>query len=157
MMRRVLMCSVMLYTSTAWTQNAVTSAGAQGAGGDLLVAWSIGEPIIATGTSASVVATQGFHQPPADFNVAVILRAGTPATWQLYPNPTRDILRFSTTEQNAYHAEVINAVGQRTHLWPITASNGQWSVGELASGAYHLRVLDRAGNELRSLEFIVTQ
>jgi len=122
-----------------------------------MVAWTIGEPIIATGTGTTVIATQGFHQPPSDFNTSVLLRAEGSAAWHLFPNPTRDILQFSTTEPTAYQAEVINDVGQRTLLWPIIASQGLWKVDGLASGAYHLRVMDRSGNELQTLEFIVSQ
>lgn len=142
---------------SARAQSVLASGGTKGNAGNLSVAWTVGEPITPTTAGIGLIATQGFHQPPSDFNTWVLPRPTEPDVWQLYPNPTRDLIQFSTTAPNAYQAEVIDAVGHRTLLWPINAARSLWSVDGLASGAYHLRVLDRSGNELHTLEFIVSQ
>lgn len=147
----------LLCASSAMAQQALASAGGEGSGGGLHVAWSIGEPIIATGTSANIVVTQGFHQPPTDFSTVIIPVADNDEAWQLFPNPTRDALHLITTDAKAAQAMVINALGQRVALWPIQSASATWSVETLASGAYHLRVLDNTGAELHTFEFIVTQ
>lgn len=137
-------------------QQVTAAAGGEGVSGGLRVAWTIGEPVVATGTAANVVATQGFHQPPSDFSTAVVPITSI-ADWQLYPNPTRGLLQLSTTSSEAHHAVVLNALGQRVDTWSINASANAWSVDHLASGAYRLRVFDRSNTEIRTIPFIVSQ
>ena len=137
-------------------QQVMASAGGHGSGAGLQVAWTIGESIIATGTSANIIATQGFHQPPADLTT-VIIPPVTNADWQLFPNPTRGTLHLSTSALEADHAQVINAFGQRVAIWPIIASTGAWDVNTLAGGSYRLRVFDHDANLLQTLSFIVVQ
>ena len=156
MSRVGLICFTCLVALHADAQAVVTASGGQGIGPDLHVAWTMGELIIVTGTSANTVATQGFHQPPADFTTAIV-PINVNSDWQLFPNPTRSLLRLNTSSSEAHHADVLNALGQRVARWSIHASSTAWSVEGLASGTYRMRVYDRSENELSTLPFIVTQ
>lgn len=140
----------------AQAQQLTATAGSHAVAGDLSVAWSIGEPIIATGNGANVITTQGFHQPPADFTT-VIVPVTSNADWQLYPNPTRGVLQLNTSSTKAHLAVVLNALGQEVRTWPINAASTLWSVHDLASGSYRLYVFDRNGAALQTLSFIVAQ
>lgn len=137
-------------------QTILGAAGSEGVAGVLHIAFTIGEPVIATGTSANTIITQGFHQPPSDFSTAVVPITSN-ADWQLYPNPTRGLLQLITTSSEAHHAVVLNALGQHVDTWPINASTNAWAVDHLASGAYRLRVFDRSNTEIRTIPFIVSQ
>lgn len=110
----------------------------------------------ATGTNSTIIATQGFHQPPPDFST-VIFPGTANADWQLFPNPTRGSLQLHTTSSAAHHAVVLNALGQRVDSWWIHATANTWSVDHLASGAYRLHVFDRNNTALSTIPFIVAQ
>lgn len=145
----------LIMASGASAQHVLISAGGAGTGANIEVAWTLGESLIATGTSASTIATQGFHQPPGEFSTAVVPVSAN-ADWQLFPNPTRRLLHFTTTSSEVHHAVVLDAVGQHVGTWSITGPTNTWSVDHLASGTYRLRVVDRNSNELHTLSFIVT-
>ncbi len=156
MMRTAILVLAAMLTQNARAQTVLASSGSEGNGGGLHWAWTIGEPMIATGTSPAVIVTQGFHQPPADFSTVVVPVTAN-ADWQLFPNPTRDLLRLNTTASEAHHAVVLDALGQHVAMWSGITSTNSWSVDHLASGAYRLQVFDRGNNELRTIPFIVTQ
>lgn len=156
-MKPLVLIAVGLFAGrSAVAQQVFATAGDAGAGTGLQVAWTIGEPIVNTGTSASIIATQGFHQPPADFSTAIV-PVTTNADWQLFPNPTRDLLQLNTTSSDAHHAVVLNALGQRVGAWPINTTASVWPVDHLASGAYRLHVFDRNNTEIQTIPFIVAQ
>ncbi len=155
MKRTALMGLGIIMASGASAQHVLAPAGSSGTGPGLEVAWTIGEPLITTGSSASTIATQGFHQPLTDFSTA-IAPVSDNTDWQLFPNPTRGLLQLTTTSSEAHHAIVLNALGQHVGAWSISEPINTWRVDHLASGTYRLRVVDRNNHELHTLPFIVT-
>lgn len=154
MMRTVVLLLAAMLLLNVHAQTVLASSGSEGSSGGLQWAWTIGEPMIVTGTNPNVIATQGFHQPPADFSTAVVRPDDTRPDWLLFPNPTREFLHLRTTSTAATHALVLDALGRQVAHWAVEQQ--AWSVAGLAAGTYRLRLLDRNGDELHTLEFIVT-
>lgn len=154
MMRAAVLVLVAMLVLNVHAQSVLASSGSEGNAGGLQWAWTIGEPMTVSGTSPTVIGTQGFHQPPADFSTAVVRPDDTRPDWLLFPNPTREFLHLRTTGTAATHALVLDALGRQVAHWAVQQQ--AWSVAALAAGTYRLRLLDRNGAELHTLEFIVT-
>jgi hypothetical protein len=111
--------------------------------------WTIGEPVIATLTSASenVLMTQGFQQPDYTPGGCIMVHTtdiGNPAfELQLFPNPVQSELTISSREAIPYdvHITCINLLGQM--IFESQLSTGELQikkdVSELSSGVYMVR------------------
>lgn len=111
--------------------------------------WTIGEPVIATLSSASenVLMTQGFQQPdytPAGCIMVHTTDIGKPAfELQLFPNPVQSELTISSREAIPYdvHITCVNLLGQMMFRSQLSTGDLQIkkNVSELASGVYMVR------------------
>ena len=111
--------------------------------------WTIGEPVIATLSSASenVLMTQGFQQPdytPAGCIMVQTTDIGKPAfELQLFPNPVQSELTINTLKAIPYdiHITCVNLLGQMMFQSQLTTGelHVKKDLSELASGVYMVR------------------
>jgi len=116
-------------TSGSFFQNANTQ-----------IAFSIGEPIIATHSTVGAIATQGFHQPPVDFSTEVVHVSDPSIHVSVYPNPARELVTVVVEGMTGVLAlDLVDASGRVVATRSSSANQQTWDVSQLASGCYTIR------------------
>lgn len=62
----LIFCTYTIHAQYSFEQQLVSTAGSIGSAGDIVLSYSIGEPIVTTESSESFTFTQGFQQPLTD-------------------------------------------------------------------------------------------
>lgn len=111
--------------------------------------WTIGEPVIATLSSASenVLMTQGFQQPDYTPGGCVMVSTLDPDhpvfELRLFPNPVQSELTISSQQAIPYDVQIscINLLGQKIFESQLSTGEVQIKkdVSELSSGVYLIR------------------
>lgn len=143
---------IALSAMTASAQSIERQVIASGGGsfsGSVLVDWTIGETVVATATTGSVILTQGFQQPPsASLNTKTPDAAGIKA----WPNPSPGMVTLSWEQMPGDAAiQLYNATGALVY-------SGNWRAGEQLNldlgaympGVYSLRMV--SGDKVRTLQ-----
>ncbi|MBL7983387.1 MAG: T9SS type A sorting domain-containing protein [Flavobacteriales bacterium] len=124
-----------------FAQEVIAASGAGFGNGSLSIAFTIGEPVIATDNAPGLFLTQGFHQPPDDFstNVADVMHPGVEVI--AFPNPAREEVTIRVDGNDGpLSVEVFDAAGRA--VLPRTSFTGstRLAAAALASGTYHARI-----------------
>jgi len=155
-----------LLLSCAWSLSAQVTAsrfvfstfGSAKTGATLNATQTMGEPLIGTVSTSSLIATQGFQQ--ADDGTVSIK---TPWTNQLevtvFPNPVADhmILELEGTLEEPLQVQLFDASGRLMPGWSFSIRNTgktERSTEALPTGAYFLRVSQTNGGQVQTLPII---
>lgn len=136
MMKKILFVSVALcapFFASAQSLELIAGGGGytEDTGGS--VAWSIGEPVIATYEGTSMHVTQGFHQ--SDIYVVSVERFEE-VEIAVFPNPTTDYINI--TADKAMQMSVYDMSGKLVGLYSIAEATEQIDISELSRGTYNL-------------------
>ena len=105
------------------------------------VAWTIGETIGETYTSANNSVTQGFHQPDYGKYVVGINELNTNSTIVAYPNPVTNSLTISFDDaQGKFLIEVFDVIGKRLSAETVEVNSIAVNTHTLAFGNYNMGV-----------------
>ncbi|MEX0811858.1 MAG: T9SS type A sorting domain-containing protein [Chitinophagales bacterium] len=136
----------------------IASSGSYSETANLQVSSTIGETVIATGTSASVILTQGFQQPASD-NTVGIEEPEFGFSMQAYPNPTANmvILDFNADKELELQISLIDVMGKQ---YPVAKSNitvlgnsrQQIDLSAYAAGNYFIRIDDEKGQFSKTIK-----
>lgn len=134
------------------TERQVVASGGGSFSGSVLVDWTIGETVVATATTGSVILTQGFQQPlSASLNTKTPDAAGIKA----WPNPSPGMVTLSWDQMPGDAAvQLYNATGALVY-------SGNWRAGEQLNldlrtympGVYSLRMV--SGDKVRTLQLSI--
>lgn len=121
------------------------------------IAYTIGEPVIATVSAAGNSLTQGFHQPWADISTLVDDAPTSTMRINVYPNPVTHTLHIALDEATRAHQYVLHdAAGRLVTEGRIDATITELDMEPHASGGYILRVLGNDNTTLKSFKISVT-
>lgn len=110
------------------------------------MSWTIGEPVIATGSAGGHTLTQGFQQPWADVATVVGEHAGTGMGIRAYPNPADHVLNVEmTTTSYASRLELLDASGRLVLRVPTSGTLTRLDLTGQSAGHYILRAMDAQG------------
>jgi hypothetical protein len=133
------------------------SSGGSGMIGDVIVQYTIGEPVVSSIAAGSILFTQGFHQPE---EIAPIPN-GTNSLFNLllYPNPAvaNVKLQFDLLKTGSVYIEIVNSAGQLVYKDLRQCGKGKvliiLPVNHFAAGVY--TVLIKAGGNLVQEKLVV--
>ncbi|MDX2001958.1 MAG: T9SS type A sorting domain-containing protein [Chitinophagales bacterium] len=135
----------------------IGAAGGYDVAGGVSLSYTVGEPIVETAISGSIILTQGFQQPD-DLGVG-IKEVSINVEYTVFPNPTDDILFVDLKSDKPADVKLtfFNIAGQQMeYLTQAVTVNGktrlQFSLKDLAAGQYILVLNDKAGNPLRNFK-----
>lgn len=136
------LCILVTQASISQTamSSVVTTAGGYTVNETCSLSWTLGEPIIETGSSNDNFITQGFQQlesiiiNDADNSNASVTRVAA------YPNPVSDIVYVKSTSNEPLRVYIEGLDGQNFGDKQITSKDNGLNLGNLASGIYLLRV-----------------
>jgi hypothetical protein len=82
---------------------------------------------------------------------SIEVNANEPVSFQLSPNPTRDIVRmkFSSLVESPLQAELIDEYGRVVMKTQVTSGDVSLDVSQLAAGVYVMHVYDENGTSVR--------
>jgi hypothetical protein len=145
----------MLLTAQSAERQVIGSAGGFAKGTGLQVSSTVGEAITATGTTTSVILTQGFQQPSS--GTVRIDEAALGLFIKAYPNPTSDAVTLDLSTQQAMdiHIALYDMLGRQMSVTERMPLNGQMlhtvNMANFARGNYILRLTNTDGSLQKSI------
>lgn len=120
---------------------------------------TVGEAVVATAVSGSIVLTQGFQQPDGTTSVGIADDLRLLVRYTIAPNPTQDIVRVELTTDKPITISLL-LMDVRGRRVPVPEQevqvNGTESteidLGPLADGVYTLALKDEGGNIFRTFK-----
>lgn len=129
--------------TAAIAQETVSSAGNYHENAGISISWTLGEPVIETLQSESIILTQGFQQS----NITVTSVEEWPQldfTISAFPNPASEILNiYIDTEQDELLYSLYELSGKTIASGIIAGNNHQIDVSHLKAGTYFLKITTR--------------
>ncbi|UKN01760.1 T9SS type A sorting domain-containing protein [Paracrocinitomix mangrovi] len=132
----IILCSFVIFgfSANAQQMNVIASSGTYSPGATHTVAWTIGELVIVTATSSGNDITQGFHQD--SLWVVGVEEYMPEVDITVYPNPARDIVNISSSEQTKLY--IYDAQGKIVATEEINTITTSIDVSHLSRGTYNL-------------------
>lgn len=116
-MKKTIVCIIALLPMLAIAQSlerqVIGSAGDYSTGAGISLSSTVGEAVIETATSGSIILTQGFQQPDGDPVGIEIPETGLSIT--AFPNPTGGaiVIEFESLQSEYVYLTVVNMLGQQ--------------------------------------------
>ncbi len=148
---------VLLLPSTSGAQQVLSSAGREFTNATRGIAFTIGEPVIATDVSGTRILTQGFHQPSSDISTTIGAISEPAAGVTVYPIPASSELNVVVDGlDDLISIEITDAAGRSVIRHGTFKQRTSLSVEALSSGCYALR-LSRNGHPFSTTQLIITR
>jgi hypothetical protein len=118
------------------------------------LSFTVGEPVVETAISGSLVLTQGFQQPD-DIRVGINDVVKVNMDYLIFPNPTIDKLTVQLTADHAMEVTIslhdmlgrkFDQLDRKVLVDGVTQQ--QYDLSSLAAANYMLVLTDKAGNQL---------
>jgi len=133
-------------------QDIVSSQGDSYTTGNNTIDFTIGEPIIETGTGGSNELTQGFHQ--TNFTITSVEDFKPELNIKVFPNPTAEILNISSGETTNKTYQIFDTNGKLVKQGTISGANTTVNVVDLSSGTYVLAISGINNTPLKTYQII---
>jgi hypothetical protein len=136
-----------------YAQEVVSAAGETKSVEQYEVSWTLGEPVIATGSSGNYSLTQGFHQPKLTVTSTEIFAGDL--NIEVYPNPTREFVTISSDRliENAGYA-IFSLTGEKLMEGEITSRTTKLNLENRASGSYILKLSGENNRPLQTFKIV---
>ena len=147
-----------LFAQTAERQ-VIGSAGGSSSTSSLKVSSTVGEAIVGTGTSSTIILTQGFQQPGEESLGIEDIETGLSVN--VYPNPSKGIVKIDMDAPNAmeidikvldFDGTVISEPVQKQKVYGTSTHEIDFS--GLAAGNYYLLLQNSKGNLKQTIKIL---
>ena len=118
-------------------QSVTNSAGTTLSNDDVIIEYSVGEPVISTLTGAQGIVTQGLLQPTYQVESQVNELFDEQYSFDCYPNPVAQQLYVETDFLDFQEFQVIDTKGQVIYTAPFNYQ--PINLSGLSSGSYFIR------------------
>jgi hypothetical protein len=154
-MKHTLTFALLLFGSTAWSQDVIAAQGQSYANANGSIDCTIGEVVISTESDGTTDITQGFHQTNWHFSG---LEDFAPSYVALvYPNPLVNELMIKTDADSGIRYFLSDANGRIVSENELQGEFTSIEVRHLAPGAYQLHLIDESQNSLKTFKLIKNQ
>jgi len=154
-MKKFIFTLTMLLSSVVYVsaQEVISAAGETKSTAEYEVSWTIGEPVIATGSSGSYSLTQGFHQPILSVTPTEIF--ADDLNIEVYPNPAREFVTINSDQllENAEYA-LFSLSGKKLMEGKIMNKTTKLSIENRASGSYLLKLTGENSRPLQTFKIV---
>ncbi len=153
----LLLCLIM--NAQSLERQVISTTGNYSTATDIQLSSTVGELMIETFISGSVIFTQGFQQ--ADDNIVAVSGPVIVLDYKIYPNPTKDriFLNLSSDKQLNLSLRLVDMTGRSTGIGVEDIQvNGyieqELDLSPLTAGTYLLQILD-VQNQIRKTVKVV--
>lgn len=145
------------------TQAVLASAGTESKSAGLSLSWTLGETAVLSRATPRGFLTEGLHQPSLVIHTLADLPDFLPTSslstfsWQVYPNPTADVLSVRFADKAiASDLQVYDAHGRLAISRSLVTDEStlELDFGSYAPGIYWLVARDAQGQVLQSLQCV---
>ncbi|MBT3935386.1 MAG: T9SS type A sorting domain-containing protein [Bacteroidetes bacterium] len=133
----------------------ISSSGNHFSNATATISWTIGETIIETESNASVVLTQGFHQP--NYSIVSINELNNfTFDFDVYPNPASDFVKIRANSLNPQKREIriFDLQGNLIILEDFSANEITINLKNLAASTYLITIHSQNQELLSSYQLI---
>lgn len=139
-MKRLVSCAVFtVFLLNALAQEVLSPSGRQILNNEIMISYTIGEPVVNTAFTDSSVITQGFQQ--SNISVIPVNVMENPFGLKVFPNPTKDLitirLKVKTDNMNYGLYDVDGKLIIQNKIFDQTS---QIDMSPYASGIYLLKI-----------------
>lgn len=164
-MKYILIILAIIGSSSLFAQSierqVLGSTGGTATAGSVIVTSTVGEMAVTTGTSTSIILTEGFQQSNSTSSIS-IEELEIIADYKLFPNPTTDMATLIITANDINTkatVQLYSLAGQliSTQLLNLTSgaeSKLKLDVSNQAAGAYFVRITDSNSSLSKSMRLI---
>ncbi len=140
---------------TTQAQETTTASGGDASGSGGTVAYSIGQVIYTTNTSASGTVSQGVQQAYEIFSVG-IQETNLNISLSFFPNPTTDNLTVQISNYNdeKLSYELYDIQGKLLINGQITSQQTQINTASLTPATYFIHIVDQKNKKVKSSKII---
>jgi hypothetical protein len=154
--RRLSAALFVLVTQACMAQNTtpdvITTAGGYQSNAFCSLSWTMGEPLIETGSTQQNYITQGFQQPASIIINSADNASNSQGNVTAYPNPVTSSVYINSTTNQSSRAEVMDLTGQTVYKKTVTRKDNEMNLSNLANGIYLLKVFTEEGKLLQTLK-----
>lgn len=131
----------------------MSSTGHHSKGVDIVLTWTVGEPVTSAWRGVDCRLTSGFHQGMIDHAVKPQPVAGV----QIYPNPARAEVTVAINgyEQTRYPARVYNAQGAELKHVDLKPGTNRLSLADMQPGLLVCRIFKPDGALVATQKIII--
>lgn len=157
-MRYVILITLLLIAATTHAQEVVAGGGGHHANTSMSIAYTIGEPVIATVSAGGNTLSQGFNQPWVDIGTVVDENTTSNTLIAVYPNPVRHVLYISMEPiATEAHYGLYDGSGRMLINGPISSTVTALDMMPYASGNYILRVSEPTNANQKSFKISINR
>lgn len=136
-------------------QQVVASSGNTATAGGYSVAWTLGEPVIATLTGSTNILTQGMHQTNlVATDVGNVVFPGLEV--KVYPNPTGDFLTVEVIrkENELLQLELTDIAGRRVILKKVLSGTEEIDMRSYVPGVYLVHIFNSGREHVKICKIV---
>jgi hypothetical protein len=154
-MKKFIFTLTILLSSVVYVlaQEVVSTTGETKSVAEYEVSWTLGEPVIATGSSGGYSLTQGFHQPKLTVTSTEIF--ADDLNIEVYPNPTQEFVTIHSDKRmkDANYA-LFSLSGEKLMEGKITNNITRLNIESRASGSYLLKLSGENKRPLQTFKIV---
>lgn len=130
-----IIASFTLIFNLSFSQTVIGSIGQDASNGGVMIESTLGETVIATGSTTNAMVTQGFHQPSIEVDA---IEEDERLEISYYPNPSSGITNFQSN--TPVFIEILDAKGTLVIAKLKESTTHQLDLTDLENGIYLIRV-----------------
>ena len=151
----LLLATGLLWAGLSQAQESVNASGGDATGSGGTVAYSVGQVVYTTNTSASGIVSQGVQQAYEIIAVG-INETKLNISLSVFPNPTADnlTLQVSNFELSTLNFQLYDMQGKLLRNGQLTAKQTQINTASLPPATYFLNVVNQENKQVQSFKII---
>jgi hypothetical protein len=151
----LLLTTGLLWAGLAQAQESANASGGDATGSGGTVAYSVGQVVYTTNTSASGTVSQGVQQAYEIFTVG-IKETELNISLSVFPNPTADNLTLQISDYNNEKLtyQLYDMQGKLLSNGQVTAQQTQIKTSSLPAATYFINVVNQENQKVQSFKII---
>lgn len=153
MKKLFILISIILSCSVVFAQEIVSSSGETYTNSNNEISWTLGESLIVTYSSGSLVLTQGFHQ--TILTITAISELSSDVEIKVFPNPTHNFVNVKMGEEpKDISYSIYNIAGKLIDKNSIESKDTEINFSRYINGVYLLHLMKKTGEPIQTFKII---
>lgn len=154
----LLIAAIATVNAQSLERQVIASTGGYSEANGVSLSFTVGEPVIETAVSGSIVLTQGFQQPD-DITTGINDKPSVTVNYTVFPNPTANSIQIDLQSDKNVEVELAlyDIQGQRISMFDKSTriegtAHEEMDLSSLAAAQYILVLSDTEGKPLKNFK-----